>query len=153
MERSAPAVCHKSEVARIEAALERNMPDHIGHCRSGHLQHSFGCALQTDVEGTGQTLAQSGFCGNLIEPHLTAEKTLGGKPSKNDVRISNSGLAATPSVARWTGFCTGAPRPNVQPAAFIKPCDAAAAGPHLDNIEDRDANREAFIVAADKIIR
>ena len=45
MKRTAAAVGDESKVARIEAALERYMPDRIGHCGCGYLEHSFGCAL------------------------------------------------------------------------------------------------------------
>ena len=41
----------------------------------------------------------------------------------------------------------------MQPAALVEPCDAPSAGANFDNIQDRDADREPFVIAADKIIR
>ena len=45
MKRTPATVSHKSKIARIETALERYMPDRIGHRRRGDLEHSFGRAL------------------------------------------------------------------------------------------------------------
>src|SRR5439155_24194345 len=41
----------------------------------------------------------------------------------------------------------------MQPAALVEPCDAPSASANFDNIQDRDADREPFVIAADKIMR
>ena len=43
-------------------------------------------------------------------------------------------------------------RADMQPAAFVEPSDAAAAGANLDDVENRDADRKPFVIAADEIV-
>ncbi len=63
------------------------------------------------------------------------------------------GSAAAAAVARRPGFRAGAARTDVQTAAFVEPSDAAAAGADFDDVENGNAHREPFVVAADEIIR
>src|SRR2546427_94034 len=67
--------------------------------------------------------------------------------------IESSLATAAAAVPRGAGPRAGCPRPALHPAPLCEPGDAPSAGANFDNIQDRDADREPFVIAADKIIR
>src|ERR1051326_5021175 len=92
-------------------------------------------------------------CTFRVELHLTTHERRRREPPKYHVGVGNGRLRSTPTVSRRTWFSTGAARADVQRATLVQPGDAAAAGANFHNVQHRDANREAGVVAANKIIR
>src|SRR4029077_4805616 len=88
-----------------------------------------------------------------IQTHFTAEKSLGRESAEDDVRVRNRRLGTAATVARRPGSRPGAARTDVQPAAFVEPRDAAAAGADFDDVENGNTHREPFVIAADEVIR
>ena len=80
-----------------------------------------------------------------ISPPRTAFRR---KAAEDNVRVGNRRLGSAPAVTRRPWFGAGALRTDVQPAAFVEPSDAAAAGSYLDDVEDGDADGEPLIIAA-----
>jgi hypothetical protein len=128
------------------------VPHRVGHGRSSDLQHAQGRTLERNTQWLAKPLAQSGFRCIAIKTHFAAEKALRRKTAEDNVRVGNRRFGSAPAVTCRPWFGAGAARADVQSAAFVEPSDAAAAGSHLDDVEDRDADGKPFIVAADKII-
>ena len=101
---------------------------------------------------SGSPSRSRGFGRIAIKSHLTAEKTFRRKTAEDNVRVGDRRLDSAPAITRRPRFGAGALRTDVQPAAFVEPSDAAAAGSHLDDVENGDADGEPLVVTADKII-
>src|SRR6266508_1381673 len=97
VQRTAAAVSNQSEVARVQAALERHVTHRIGHCRRGHLKHTCGRTFEIYIERLGQ-IAQRRYGRVAVEAHLAAKKTFRRKPSKNYIRVSDRRLRSSPPI-------------------------------------------------------
>src|SRR4030095_5980216 len=121
VQRTAAAIRNQSEVARVQAALERHVTHCISHCRGGHLKHACGRTFEIYIERLGQSIAQCGYGGVAIEAHLAAEKTLRRKPSENHIRVSDRRLRSSAPITRRARLRAGAARTDVASAALHTP--------------------------------
>ena len=149
MQWTGAAISHQREVAGIEAALGGDALDRIGHRGHRDAQNSFGRRGGVHAERPGDTLDQRTFGGFDIEPHLTAEKAVGGEPPEHEVGIGHRRLGAAAAVAGRPRHRSGALRSDAQPA-LLHPRDRAAAGADLENIHHGDLHRERAVIAADQ---
>src|SRR5439155_3947083 len=78
-----------------------------------------------------------------VELDLAAEEVLRVEPAEDDVRVRNSWLDAAAAVTDRAGIRTGALRADPQQATRVDPGDRTAAGPDLDEGDDRRAHRLA----------
>src|SRR5262250_3668277 len=128
------------------------MTHRVRHRRSGDLKHSRGGALEIYAQRMSEPLPQGALGGISIEAHFASKESFGRKPAEDHVGIGNRGLSPAPPVTRRSWLRPRASRTDVESTAFVEPTDAAATGSYFHDIEHRDAHREPFIVAADKII-
>ena len=78
-----------------------------------------------------------------VERNLAAEEVVGIEPAEQQVRVGDRRLGAALPVAGRPGHRAGAAWTDPHQAAGIDPGDAAAAGAHLDDVDDRRQDRVA----------
>ena len=149
MQGTGAAIGDQREVAGIETALGGDALDRIGHRGHRDAQDSFGRRGGVHAERLGDALDQRTFGGLDIEPHLTAEKAVGGEPPEHEVGVGHRRLGAAAAVAGRPRHRSGALRSDAK-AALLHPRDRAAAGADLENIHHRDLHRQRPVIAADQ---
>jgi hypothetical protein len=87
-----------------------------------------------------------------IEVQASVGEALRRKAAEHEMRIGYGGMRAAAAVTRRARTCAGTLRAHVQTARFVDPGDAAAARADFLDVEHRNTNRQAFVVAADEEI-
>src|SRR5690606_10587998 len=89
---------HESEVANVEATLDRDLPQCVRLIPGRHLEDSGGARLEVEAEPLREFLdALAGEFG--VEGDLTAEQ-VGRNPAEQNVRVGDGRFTASLAVAQ-----------------------------------------------------
>src|SRR5262249_32914922 len=124
---------------RIDAALDRHLPNSIGLIPVGDLDDAVGELF--DAHRAGKPLRQARkslarTCG--VERHAAADER-GRNAPENKVGIGDGRLGAAVGIAHRAWFGAGAPRPDLEVAFAADPRDRSAAGADGLDVDHRDA--------------
>src|SRR5262249_59496375 len=78
-----------------------------------------------------------------VDQQASTQRVVSADVAQHDVSVSDGGLLPAEAVARRPWYGAGALRTDLQEAASVHPCDAAAPGPDLSQIDHRDPYRFA----------
>ena len=135
------------EVAHVEAALDRHLPQGVGLVPRGDLEDPCGAALTRPgpAERPGDRMPSPRRLD--VERDLAAEQVRG-DPAEHQVGVGDGRLGAALAVAERAGVGAGRLRPHLERALGRDPGDRAAAGPDRDDVDHRDLAR----VGADRAL-
>ena len=153
MQRTGAAVCHEREVARIEAAFRRDGAHGVGHRCIGDRQHAACRGRHAQPQRSGDVRLDGASRRVEVQLHAPTEKALHREATEYEMRVGHGGLFAARAITRRARTCAGAFRSHAQAAGFVDPRNAAAAGADFLDVDDRNADDQTFVVAADEIVR
>ena len=137
-----PAVREHREAPRVQAALDRDPADQVGHLRVDDLDDPRGGLLRLEAQGLADPAADGLDRRPAIEAHPPPEEVVGIDPAEHEVRVGHGRLGPARAVAGRAGRCPGAPRPDLQHPRFrLDPGDAPAAGADRGDVDDRHGDR------------
>ena len=141
MHRPRPAEAEQREVARVEAAMDRDLAHRAGHLGDRDPERAVG---EPDdvvrVEG-GCEPPERRFRQRLREPQIARQRAVGGQPAEDQVGVGNRRLRAAAPVAGRAGNRAGALRADFERAVFPDPGDRPAAGADGVDVELRHLER------------
>ena len=156
MDRPAAAEGAQREVARVEAALDGDPADRVGHADGGEREDAVGRLLDRAVverqryrhrprDRRPRRVA--------VECQFAAQEHARSDPAERQIGVRHRGLGSAPSEGDRARVGARASRPDMKPAGVVDPGDRAATGADLDNVDHRAPDREAGLVAADEVGR
>ena len=145
--RPGPAGDDERQLARVVAALERDVLRPGGHHQVDHLGHRGGRLDDVEPERPGHP-ALDGLAGEIgTQGHAAAEEVLGVDVSEHQVGVGAGRLRTAAAVGGRAGAGPGAARPHVQEPAVVEPADRAAAGPDRVHVDHRQGDRMSIDLA------
>ena len=132
----------QDEVARVEAALDRDQPDRVRHVLVGGADRGEGRGFRGQVE-LGAEPGEGGAGRVGVEWHRAAEEVPRVEPPERQVGVGQGRLRAARTVRDRARHRPRAPRPDVQQAALVDPRDRAAARSDRADGDAGDADRDA----------
>src|ERR1043166_4501097 len=99
MQGPSPAVGKECEVARIEAAHDRNLLDRESHVGDGDAQDALGHRHPVDSKSSRERI-DGRLRRGAVELYLTTEPFVGSEPAERDIAVRNGELTAAAAVAR-----------------------------------------------------
>ena len=137
MHRPGAAEAQQHEVARIEAAVDRNLAHRAGHLGNRDADHAVGhvedfVAVEPAIGTLGQGARQHEAARQRAPRRQTPEEKVG---------IRYRGLGATALIARRSRHGAGAPWSHLQCAVLLDPRDRTATGADGVDIELRHLQR------------
>src|SRR5262249_42088785 len=141
MQGPSPAVGKECEVARIEAAHDRNLLDRGGHVGDADAQDALCHRHPVDQKSRRERI--DGRCRRgTVEVYLTTEPFVGSQPAERDIAVRNGELTAAAAVAGGARHGSGRTRSDGEHAARADRRNAAAAGPNRIYIDLLEFDRK-----------
>ena len=141
MQRTRAAKSDDAEIARIEAALNRDDAQRAQHDFVGDIDDALGGLFGRKADRLTD-LGDRGFGAGDIERHVAAEKN-GRQIAENDVGVADGRLGAALAVSDRPGLGAGAARANPQRFRQVRNLgDRAAARADAAHVERRHLGRE-----------
>ena len=93
--------------------------------------------------GLADLLLHRGLGEALVEAHAAAQEPRAVEPAEDEIGVGDGRIRRRRGHSRRAGIGAGAARADLEPAARVAPSDRAAAGPDLDDVDDRQLHRLA----------
>ncbi len=154
-QRAAATEGKQAILARVTAALDRNLLDRARCDDGAEIEDALRDAVDTSFARKAERLCKlcpdDGARALDIELQLALEEAVRADPAEHGVGVGDGRFRAAAAKRDRAGFGACAARAELQAQASVEPCDRAAAGPDLDDVEHRRADRKAPFVTADVI--
>ena len=134
-------------IVRVLAALDGVDPGRARHVLAHHLGHAEGRRVERERHGVADPAPKGVLGPGPVQRHLAAREVLRGDSSHHHVGVGDGRLAPAEAIARRSRLRPGAFRPDREPAQLVDPGDGAAARADLHHVDDRDAQRNAAVLA------
>ena len=134
-------------IVRVLAALDGVDPGRARHVLAHHLGHAEGRRIEGKRHDIADTFQERVLGPGRIQRHLAAREVLRGDSAHDHVGVGHGRLAPAEGIARRARLRPGAFRSDREPAQLVDPGDGAAARADLHHVDDRDAQRNAAVLA------
>ena len=131
----------EGELARIQAAVDRDEADRVDHIEIDQVDDRLSGLEYGHVQATRESLERR-FRGGHVERHLATQEVARVEAAEDQVRVGHGRLGAAAAVANRTGSGAGALRAHPKQPTFVDPGDRSTAGADRPHVDHRRVDRQ-----------